>query len=243
LRPSVPWRDAAVLVCCAAAKWGEGRYAAPQADGGFGAIATMDGRRGLGQAVAHAAMSKAIALSKEHGIGAVAVRNSGHFGTALYFTKIAAEAGCVGFVSTNASPAMAPWRRLRKTRRHESLVMGRPCRSIRADDVGYCKHCSHFGSAVVGPYVPDGVSGVGHFVMAINIKACRPLADFNVDMEHLIDALKVTQRQPRVHDIYYPGELEALSDIKLRKNGIDLPQDTSDDLRNRAREFGVIAPF
>lgn len=83
--------------------------AAPQAEAGLGALATMDGQGGLGQVTAHAAMTHAIDLSKQHGIGAVAVRNSGHFGTAMYFTKMAADAGCVGFLSTNASPAMAPW--------------------------------------------------------------------------------------------------------------------------------------
>ena len=48
------------------------------------------------------------------GIGAVAVRNSGHFGTAMYFTRMAVQAGCVGFLSSNASPAMAPWGGLEK---------------------------------------------------------------------------------------------------------------------------------
>lgn len=281
--------------------------ASPQADGGFGAIATMDGCGGLGQVVAHAAMSKAITLSKKHGIGAVAVRNSGHFGTAMYFTKMAAKAGCVGFVSTNASPAMAPWGGLEKRvgtnpwswaapagryapmmldiantavargklylakQRNETIpdtwaidadgnATVDPASGIAgtilpmAGHKGYAISTimdmlsgvltgSHFGSAVVGPYVPDGVSGVGHFVLAIDIGASRPLEDFHADMERLIDELKATPRQPRVNEIYYPGELEALSDKKLRKNGIDLPQDTADDLRNKARELGVIAPF
>ena len=44
-----------------------------------------------------------------HGVSAVGVRNSNHFGTAAYFTRRSAEAGCVAFLSTNASPAMAPW--------------------------------------------------------------------------------------------------------------------------------------
>ena len=42
-------------------------------------------------------------------IGAVALRNSNHFGTAMYYTLMAARQGCIGFLSTNASPAMAPW--------------------------------------------------------------------------------------------------------------------------------------
>ena len=74
-----------------------------------GAIAVIDGDDGIGQVVAREAMSQAIARAQQHGIGAVAVRNSGHFGTAMYYTRRAAEAGCVAFLSTNASPAMAPW--------------------------------------------------------------------------------------------------------------------------------------
>jgi len=74
-----------------------------------GAIAVMDGRDGVGQVIAAQAMGEAINRARTHGIGAVAVRNSGHFGTAMYFTRMAAEAGCIGFLSTNGSPAMAPW--------------------------------------------------------------------------------------------------------------------------------------
>jgi LDH2 family malate/lactate/ureidoglycolate dehydrogenase len=43
------------------------------------------------------------------------LRNSNHFGTAMYFTLMAARAGCVGFLATNASPAMAPWGGRKKT--------------------------------------------------------------------------------------------------------------------------------
>lgn len=80
-----------------------------------GAIAVMDGRDAMGQVLAARAMEDAVRRAKAHGIGAVALRNSGHFGTAMYFTLMAARAGCVAFLSTNASPAMAPWGGRRKT--------------------------------------------------------------------------------------------------------------------------------
>jgi len=53
--------------------------------------------------------------AKEHGIAAVGIRNSNRFGTALNFTLMAAREGCVAFLSTNASPAMAPWGGRKKT--------------------------------------------------------------------------------------------------------------------------------
>jgi LDH2 family malate/lactate/ureidoglycolate dehydrogenase len=74
-----------------------------------GAIAVMDGHDAMGQVVTAEAAEQAVRRAKAHGIGAVAVRNSNHFGTALYFTLMAARRDCVAFLSTNASPAMAPW--------------------------------------------------------------------------------------------------------------------------------------
>jgi len=67
------------------------------------------GHDAMGQVVAARAVEEAIRRAKRHGVGAVGVRNSNHFGTAMYFTRMAAETGCVGFLSTNASPSMAPW--------------------------------------------------------------------------------------------------------------------------------------
>jgi LDH2 family malate/lactate/ureidoglycolate dehydrogenase len=80
-----------------------------------GALAVLDGRDGMGQVLAARAAEEAIRRAKAHGVSAVALRNSNHFGTAMYFTLMAARAGCVGFLSTNASPAMAPWGGRKKT--------------------------------------------------------------------------------------------------------------------------------
>ena len=88
--------------------------AAPELGVDGGAIAVIDGREGMGQVLAARAAQEAVTRAKAHGIGAVAVRNSNHFGTAMYFTRMAAAAECVGFLSTNASPAMAPWGGRRK---------------------------------------------------------------------------------------------------------------------------------
>ncbi|MDP9050819.1 MAG: Ldh family oxidoreductase, partial [Acidobacteriota bacterium] len=80
---------------------------APVIDGG--AFAVMDGNDGVGHVVAREAMLSAIARAKKHGIGAVAVRNSNHFGTIMYFTRMAAQNSCVAFMTTNGGPALAPW--------------------------------------------------------------------------------------------------------------------------------------
>ena len=74
-----------------------------------GPVVVLDGHDGLGQVVTQRAVEVGVDRALEHGVSAVAVRRSGHFGAAAYFTRYAAERGCIALLATNASPAMAPW--------------------------------------------------------------------------------------------------------------------------------------
>lgn len=67
----------------------------------FGATAVVDGHGGLGLTIAAGAMDLAIEKAHEHGVGAVAVRRSSHFGSAGYYTTRAADAGTIGLAMTN----------------------------------------------------------------------------------------------------------------------------------------------
>lgn len=80
-----------------------------------GAVAVLDGRDGIGQIVTDRASRQAVDRARRYGIGVVAVRNSNHFGTAAYWTRRIADEGCVGILTTNGSPAMAPWGGIEKT--------------------------------------------------------------------------------------------------------------------------------
>jgi LDH2 family malate/lactate/ureidoglycolate dehydrogenase len=75
----------------------------------MGAVGVIDGHDGMGQVLTAQAAKDVIRRAKQHGIGAVSLRNSNHFGTAMYYTLMAPPEGCIMFMSTNASPAMAPW--------------------------------------------------------------------------------------------------------------------------------------
>jgi L-2-hydroxycarboxylate dehydrogenase (NAD+) len=70
--------------------------------------AVVDGGNGMGMVVGQNAMRIAIEKAREHGIGAVAVRNSSHYGIAGYYTRMAASEGMVGMSFTNAHPSIAP---------------------------------------------------------------------------------------------------------------------------------------
>lgn len=278
----------------------------PDADNAPGALTVMDGRDGVGQVMAKAAMEQAIRAAKAHGLGAVAVRNSGHFGTAMYFTRMAAQEGCIGFISTNASPAMAPWGGREKkignnpfswavpAGRHPTMMVdmantavargklyvarnrgesipegwaidaeGRittdPAAGIAGTIMPMAGHKgyaltfamevlsgvlsgSSFAPSVVGPYMPEGRSGAGQFVMAVDISACRQLADFEADMERLIETMKTTPCAPGVDEIFYPGEIEARHDAQARAAGLHLPDDVARELAEGAADLGVSSP-
>jgi L-2-hydroxycarboxylate dehydrogenase (NAD+) len=70
--------------------------------------ALVDGHHGMGAVIAFRAMRLAMDKAREYGLGAVAVRNSTHFGIAGYYSNMAAGEGMIGLALTNARPVIPP---------------------------------------------------------------------------------------------------------------------------------------
>jgi LDH2 family malate/lactate/ureidoglycolate dehydrogenase len=268
-----------------------------------GAMALIDGHDGVGHVLSVLATREAIKRAKAHGIGAVGVRNSNHFGTCMYYTLMAAREGCMMFLTTNGGPAMPPWGGMRKiigtnpwsiatpAGRHPPFVVdmantgvargkiylarqkrqpiplgwaltvdGAPTTDPQeaidgiilpmAEHKGYAIAMmvdvlsgvltgSGFLTQVHSPYKTAEKSNCGHLFMAMNIEVFQPLAQFNARMEEYIAELKATPRAQGFDEIFYPGEMEARNDVRNRREGLELPQDTLDDLRRIARETGL----
>jgi LDH2 family malate/lactate/ureidoglycolate dehydrogenase len=277
--------------------------ARPEFVSDFGALAVIDGGDAMGQVLTAFAMKEAIRRAKLHGIGAVGLRNSNHFGTAMYFTLMAPPEGCIAFLSTNASPAMAPWGGRAKTvginpwswaapaGKYSPMVLdiantgvarGKiylakqkgqaipegwainaagfpttdPTEAIDGIILPMAQHKGYaiavmmdmlsgvatgsaFGSRVHGPYQSEHRSGAGQFMIAINIEAMQPLADFNARMEQMISDLKSVPLAQGFDEVVYPGELEARHHAANTRLGIALPEDTLADLRKLANETGL----
>ncbi len=269
----------------------------------FGAIGVIDANDGIGQVVTTVAMNDAIKRAKTFGIGAVAVRNSNHFGTCMYYTCKAVEQNCIGFLTTNGGPAIAPWGGIKKMigtnpwsyaspagryapmildiantavargkiylakNRQEQIPLGwalnskgepttDPQEAIdgiilpMAGHKGYAIAAimdvlsgvlsgSCWGEKVNGPYKYDQKSGAGHFMLAINIEAFRKTADFNQEIEQMIESIKTAPKTPGTEQIYYPGELEAINDQHNRANGISYSEQTVNDLKKTAKELNL----
>jgi LDH2 family malate/lactate/ureidoglycolate dehydrogenase len=133
----------------------------PETMSDTGALVVVDGHDGVGQVLAAFAAREAARRAHEHGVGAVAVRNSNHFGTAAYFTLMAA-----------------------------------------------------FGDS-------DG---------------------FAHRMEQLVAEVKSVPLAPGFDEVFYPGELEARAAREHREQGLSLPRQTLDDLRQLAGSTGVPPP-
>lgn len=268
-----------------------------------GAVAVIDGHHGVGQVLAARAADEAIRRAKLHGIGAVGVRHSNHFGTAMYYTLRAPREGCIAFLTTNASPAMAPWGGREKlvgnnpwsiaapAGRHAPMVMdiantgvargkvylarqrgepipegwainaaGAPTTDAQeaidgiilpmAQHKGYVIAMmmdmlagvltgSGFGAQVNGPYQAEKLSQCGHLMIAMDVAAFQPPAEFAARMEQLVAAIKSVPAASGFDEVFYPGEIEARNDVRQRRDGLVLPDDTLADLAKIARETGL----
>jgi LDH2 family malate/lactate/ureidoglycolate dehydrogenase len=270
-----------------------------------GAIAVIDGHDGVGQVLARHAMQEAVRRARAHGIGAVGVRNSNHFGTCMYYTMAGARQGCVMLLTSNGGPAMAPWGGRKKIVGTNPWSIAAPAGNLppfcvdmantgvargkiylarnrrqpipegwainaagepttdpqeaidgiilpMAGHKGYAIAAmvdmmsgvltgSGFLSAVHSPYKTAQKSNCGHMMIAMNIEAFQPLAQFHRRMEAFVGELKSVPLAKGYDEVFYPGEMEARNDAKNRTLGLALPEDTRADLQRIARATGLEA--
>lgn len=77
------------------------------------AARVLDAGHALGLVAGRAACAEAVRLAREHGTGAVAVRNSNHFGAASVYTLEMARQGVLGLSLTNSDALVAPFHGVR----------------------------------------------------------------------------------------------------------------------------------
>lgn len=268
-----------------------------------GAVAVMDGHDGVGQVITRRAVDEAVSRARKHGVGIVSIRNSNHFGTCMYYTRLAAEQGCIMILMSNAGPNMAPWGGLKKkigtnpwsiavpgggygpivmdmansgvargkiylaNKRREPIpdhwavdARGRPTTDPKAALEGFILPMaghkgyvmgvmvdilsgvlsgSQFLDTVHGPYDPVNRSGAGHFMVALNVAAFQPLSEFEHRIDLYIKSLKDVPIAEGHEQVFYPGEMEKLADIKNRQEGLVLPEDTLSDVIRVAKQAGL----
>lgn len=98
----------------------------PELVSSVGAFERYDGRRGFGALNAEFCMDRAMALADVHGLGAVGLRNTGHWGRPGNCGWRAAERGYLAICWTNTWPVMPPWEGKRNALGNNPLVFAAP---------------------------------------------------------------------------------------------------------------------
>ncbi len=88
---------------------------------------------------------------------------------------------------------------------------------------------------------PSDPDNIGHFFLAMNPAAFRPLEDFKADMDVLADRLRQTRPADSDEPVLVPGDPEWAMREKREKTGIPIPESLADKLREIAAAAG--APF
>lgn len=82
-----------------------------------------------------------------------------------------------------------------------------------------------------------GPDNIGHFFLALNPAAFRPIEEFHADMDALIDHLHATRPADPAQPVLVPGDPERISRTDREANGIPMPQ----SLKDRVRDIAVAA--
>jgi len=96
-----------------------------------GATALLDADNGLGVIVGQRAVDRAVDLARQHGVGAVAVRNSNHAGMLATHVRRGAEQGMICFFTSNGPAIMPAWGGIEPRLGNGPFAWGIPTRAER----------------------------------------------------------------------------------------------------------------
>lgn len=98
---------------------------------------------------------------------------------------------------------------------------------------------SAFAGHVTNPYDPSKPADVGHFLVAIKPDLFMSLDDFKERMDYLYQRVVGCERMAGVERIYFPGEIEQLSEERRRKDGIPYVEAEVKALNEEAERVGA----
>ncbi|CAG7977854.1 unnamed protein product [Penicillium salamii] len=103
------------------------------------------------------------------------------------------------------------------------LPMGGPkgsALSIMMDVFSGVLSGSAFAGHVTNPYDPSKPADVGHFLVAIKPDLFMTIEEFKGRMDYLYQRVVESEKMAGVDRIYFPGEIEIITEEKRRKEGI-----------------------
>lgn len=98
---------------------------------------------------------------------------------------------------------------------------------------------SAFAGHVTGPYDPSKPADVGHFLVAIKPDLFFSIEEFKERMDYLYQQVVNSEKRPDVDRIYFPGEIEQLTQEKREAEGIPFAGAEVETLNNEAAKVNV----
>lgn len=98
---------------------------------------------------------------------------------------------------------------------------------------------SAFAGHVTGPYDPSKPADVGHFLVAIKPDLFMSLDDFRDRLQYLYERVVGSEKAAGVDRIYFPGEIEQITQREREQSGIPLVQAEIDSLNREAARVSV----
>jgi LDH2 family malate/lactate/ureidoglycolate dehydrogenase len=98
---------------------------------------------------------------------------------------------------------------------------------------------SAFAGGVTGPYDMSKPGDVGHFIVALKPDLFMSLEDFRQRMDVLYQRVVGSDKMDGVDRIYFPGEIEHLTEQRRLEGGILFVQAEIDALNAEAEKLGV----
>jgi LDH2 family malate/lactate/ureidoglycolate dehydrogenase len=100
------------------------------------------------------------------------------------------------------------------------------------------------GEILVAPFLASDVYGpgpraYGSFVVAVNVEAFRPVAEFTPQLDALLDEIKAVPPAQGFDEVLIPGEPEQRTLAQRRQGGIPMPEETWQKLLETAKELGI----
>lgn len=98
---------------------------------------------------------------------------------------------------------------------------------------------SAFAGGVTNPYDPSKPADVGHFLVAIKPDLFVSAEEFRDRMDHLYQRVVGSEKMAAVDRIYFPGEIEQVTEEKRRDHGIPFVEAEFKSLGEEAERVGI----
>ncbi|KAJ5789065.1 uncharacterized protein N7518_006076 [Penicillium psychrosexuale] len=227
------------------------------------AAAQVDAHNGFGFVAAHEGMKLAISMAQTFGIGMVSVKHSNHFGMSAWLVQQALDADMMSLVFTNSSPALPVWGGREKLMGVSPIACGAPAgQGSRPFILDMAPSVAARGKVYKalrrGERIPtdwaldkDGArtddpaealggvmpADVGHFLVAVKPDLFMTIEKFKGRMDYLYRRVVGSERMDGVDRIYFPGEIEMITEEKRLAEGIPF---TTAEIESLNREADLV---